>query len=314
MGNTPRKDFLATPAALPRRDGSNLYHMACSLLSLVVLLGVIAGLLLGGWGFTAGRVKEACCAACGYLAAGLPLVRCPECGDDWATRGVRQPGARILLRPSAEMRFLCRTLLLGLVAVPTYWHLQDTYSRYNLLVYCTGHSPTGLFSSLRVRALGTCDRAKKEWKTPLYKPVLVLHGAKGEATLRVLDSRLRAEVTSPDGNSTRTTDKLEAVDVRRFMSAAGLDESRQDFDATADELLLLITNLAVGGNVPGSTQDNRAASSVPITFAGFGEEQWRMLTPRILIPFVAGTLAAWVLLCRGLLWSKGTKKKMESGE
>ncbi|MBK9189511.1 MAG: hypothetical protein IPM33_11210 [Phycisphaerales bacterium] len=285
--------------------------MLCSLLSLVVLLALIAGLLVGGCGFTVGRTKEACCKVCKYPAAGLPLVRCPECGDDWASQGVRQPGARILFRPSAPVRIVCRTLLLGMVAVPTYGHLLKYSSREYRWVSLTGSSPTDLFSSLHVRALGSHDRHYQGAMNPSCRPVLVLKGTQGEATLRVLDSRLRATVTDPDGNSTRTTDGLAMVDVRRWMSAAGLDEGRDEFDATADELRLLITNLAVGGNVPGLESDNRAASIVPIAYTGYSAESWQMPKPLVLIPFVMVTLTAWFLLSRDILWARGTQKRKE---
>lgn len=95
------------------------------------------------------------------------------------------------------------------------------------------------------------------------------------------------------------------------MSAAGLDEGRDEFDATAGELRLLITNLAVGGNVPGLESDNRAASIVPIVYAGYSVESWQMPKPLVLIPFVMVTLTAWFLLSRDILWTRGTQKRKE---
>src|ERR1043165_5462091 len=92
-------------------------EVLCPLGTIALAIGL---LLVGGWGYTIGRIKEDRCAVCKYPTAGLIGETCPECGGDLRGAGTCRAREREIVRPTLAVMVICRTLLVRIPLLVMY--------------------------------------------------------------------------------------------------------------------------------------------------------------------------------------------------
>lgn len=217
-----------------------------------IFLSLLAGLvLLGAFGFTAGRVREACCAKCRYLVRGLPGAVCPECGHNLRDGGTRQPGARILVRPSMGIQVLCRIVLVAGPALVLLAGSQKFVEYRTSSASAHAKSASSLFLGVDAHGQGslvvTSGQSISNYAIPCVPCHATMYGSARTVHLRILDTSLRAEYDSPDGHRKFTQQALTPIDVLNWMVASGTLPSSATAEAEAKGVHQLLVNLAVGG-------------------------------------------------------------------
>lgn len=217
-----------------------------------MFLGLLAGLvLLGAFGFTAGRVREACCANCRYLVKGLPGTTCPECGHDLRDGGTRQPGARILVRPSGQLQALCRVVLVAGPALALLAWSPRIVEHRTSSTSAHAQSASSLFLGVDAHGEGslvvTSGQSIPNYAIPCVPCRATMHGNARTVHLRILDTSLRAEYDSSDGHRKLTQQALTPLDVLDWMIASGTPPSSATAEAEAKGVHQLLVNVAVGG-------------------------------------------------------------------
>lgn len=251
-------------------------RMSDAILLLVTLPVAMGLLLLGGWGLTVGRNRDACCANCRYPTAGLPDPHlCPECGADLRARGgTLAPDTRRILYPPRPLAIVCRILIV--VAAAGFFYRRSVELFPVLASHCTASaaSGAGLFTSVTVRAGGAvrCRGDASDWRrnrvvcTPLTAR---LRGPARTVTLRLdtpygpthydapADAGATQRVTVNDGPSPDL--------ILSWMQAAGVNSAHLHAPREAAAILALINHVAADGGV-----GPEPAPSPPHFLAGLG--------------------------------------------
>lgn len=259
------------------------------LLAITLALCILLMLLIGAFGLTVGRVDHDQCARCAYPTQGLAGATCPECGAPLAGRGTRHAGNRIVRRPPRPIMVICRTLLLLMVAVPS-WHSMTTRSPWRW-----EHKSATLTSkgepafSVRISSTGTHPKVRRV----VYPgTTLRVTGPRGTSHIRIADRLTRADISTPSGERTRTPDGVTETDLRELMLASGVPT--QAIDAYASELFLFLRNAAAGFSPAPRPLPGVVAPS---------HHAWQVSAPRPAIAaiFVGVFGALWWALCARLL-------------
>jgi hypothetical protein len=224
----------------------------------LILLGILvlpALLLVGGWGYTLGRISEACCARCRYPVEGLRGPRCPECGGSLQGRGTLAPGARHLWKPPTALAVICRTLLIALPVLVWLKIENETSPRIVSTAHIHALSHAGLFESLAVRGRGIIiaqSRFPGMESNPRARTNAMLKGPAGRARLDVRDPAVRIEYDAPGGRR-RTLEGMTDEDVLGWMQAAGIDVEQERALADARAIARLIRQVVAGSSQRGIT-------------------------------------------------------------
>lgn len=256
----------------------------------ILILGAAIGLLLlGGWGYTVGRVKESCCAKCRYPVEGLKGETCPECGGALGGRGTLEKRDRRMARPPVPVAIACRTVLVAAAAVVA-WVIADD-SRP--LVVSTAHVRAVSVSRpawwLHISARGSATGLPGYVSAaPVPRPTATaeLLGPRRTVRLWIKDTRGRA-VYEMAGTRKRT--ELNESDTAEWMRGAGVEPTPEE----AAAVYIAIRDIARGYGA-------RALYLGPLEVTM--DDRHRGTSPRLGVLALVGlpALGLWLLAVRGV--------------
>jgi hypothetical protein len=218
------------------------------LFALLAMLLIPAALVIGTVGLAVGVSGAPVCAACSYPTVGLASGVCPECGAGLAGDGTRPAGqGRMQWRPSRPLAAACGgTLAIGSILVV--WFILSLVAPRT---WCDEMAFTARHAEGRWRAevvavgLREWEPPQEQWRGGWYEdPIIPRSSVRMRVfapggrllTVRLVDSRRRAQGRLHDGTRVRTVDGISPADLRSWAERIEDPRLRQSIVDSAPQL------------------------------------------------------------------------------